>query len=172
MTIYFDGAGMKAEALAQKQFNGVLATEKRHQYKDIDLFVKGKDKKWRSVSIKDQLYSSGKYGGVQIETQLTNTRTKATMKGCFYSNEADYYFWRVSIHGCDSWLVIPCSVMKRYVEDNLNTLKTWTTRANTEEKNRAYGRVYDKASGVTIPVLNLLGLGKVIAVSTGEVGGV
>lgn len=161
---YFDGAGMKAEALAHKQFGGVLATKLEDQYKDIDLFVQGKDKEWRSVSIKDQLWSSGKYGGIQIETSLTNTRNGSTMKGCFHSNEADFYFWRVSVNKADSWLVIDCSHLKSYVKANLNTLKTWSTREATEEKNRTYGRTYDKASGVVIPVTDILSLGKVIPV--------
>ncbi len=164
MSTYFDGAGMKAEALAQQQFNGVLATKLDDQYKDIDLFIQGKDKEWKSVSIKDQLWSSGKYGGIQIELALTNTRNMQSMQGCFYANQADYYFWRVSVDGNDSWLVIDCQVMKAYVKQNIETLKTWQTRHGTEEKNRTYGRTHDRASGVTIPVTNLIALGKVLPV--------
>lgn len=164
MSTVFDGAGFKAERIAQQQFNGVLATKLDDQYKDIDLFIQGKDKEWKSVSIKDQLWSSGKYGGIQIELTLTDTRTMNTMPGCFYANQADYYFWRVSVNGNDSWLVIDCDVMKAYVKQNIETLKTWQTRQATEEKNRTYKRTFDRASGVTIPVVHLLSLGKVLAV--------
>lgn len=164
MAVMFDGAGFNAEHLAAKQFNGVLTQEKKHQYADIDLFIQGKDKEWKSVSVKDQLWSSGKYGGIQVELSLCNTRTNKTIDGCFNTNQADYYFWRVSVNNTDSWLVIECSVMQQYVKEHLSSLKAWSTRPNTEEKNRAYGRTYDRATGVVIPVKDVLSLGKVIEV--------
>lgn len=164
MSAYFDGNGLQAEQLAQKQFNGVLAVKLEDQYKDIDLFIQGKDKEWRSVSVKDQLWSSGKYGSIQIELALTDTRTQESMPGCFYSNEADYYIWRIDVDGVDSWLFIECSVMKEYVKKNIDKLKTWQTMASTEEKNRTYKRRYDRATGVVIPTAVLVPLGSVIKV--------
>lgn len=162
--VLFDGNGMAAEQIAAKQFSGVLTQKKEHQYKDIDLFVQGKDSEWKSVSVKDQLWSSGKYGGIQVELSLTNTRNGSTIDGCFKSNEADFYFWRVSVDGKDSWLVVDCPSLKAYVEDNIASLKPWSTRPSTEEKNRAYNRTYDKASGVVIPVKDVIPLGKVLEV--------
>lgn len=164
MTVMFDGAGLKAEALAAKQFNGVLTNNKEHQYADIDLFVKGKDNKERSISVKDQLWSSSKYGAIQVELTLCNTRNNKTIDGCFYSSKADYYFWRVSVDGKDSWLVIECCAMQQYVKENMASLKQWSTRPNTEERNRSYGRTYDRAMGVVLPINTIKHLGKVIEV--------
>lgn len=164
MAVMFDGAGFQAEKLAAQQFKGILTNKKEDQYKDIDLFVQGKDKEWRSVSVKDQLWSSGKYNSIQIELSLTNTRTNQSIQGCFYTNQADYYFWRVSVDGVDSWLVVSCFAMKQYVKENIESLKTWNTTAKTEEKNRTYNRTYDRASGVVIPLSVLLPLGSVIEV--------
>lgn len=159
MSIYFDGAGLQAEHIAAKQFDGVLTDKLEHQYADIDLFIRGK-----SVSVKDQLESSAKYGGIQIELQTMNTRNGDTRPGCFYTNEADYYFWRVSINDNDMWCVIPCQVLKDYVRDNLGTLRTWQTRHSTETKNRNYGRTYDRTTGVNITTRELVKLGKCTAV--------
>lgn len=159
MSIHFDGAGMNAEHLAAKQFNGTLTSVLDEQYADIDLHIRGK-----SVSVKDQLESSAKYGSIQIELSMTNTRNDDSRPGCFYNCKADYYFWRVSLNDDDYWCVIETSVMRDYVEQNKQSLRTWQTRHYTEQKNRNYGRTFDRASGVNIPLQSLVKLGKCIAV--------
>lgn len=165
MQIHFDGAGFKAEQLCAIQFNGELTNLKEHQYKDIDVFIKSKTGELKSCSVKDQLWSSGKFGGIQIETKLINTDNGKEQQGCFYTNQSDYYFWRITTaeYG-DTWLVVQSSVLKGFVEANKHRLKAWATRPATEEKNRSYGRFYNRTEGLVIPVSEAITLGKLIPV--------
>lgn len=168
MKTTFNGAGFKAEKIAVTQFKGKLVTDLPSQYKDIDALLPTKKGKWNTASIKDQLWSSGKYGGIQIETELENTRNGKTIEGCFYKNESVMYFWRVwtKEHG-DTWLIIKSSVLKAYVEANKDSLKTWQTQSKTEEKNRGFGRTYDRARGFTIKVDDIKSLGQMKPVEGG-----
>lgn len=166
MSVVFDGAGFKAEQLAAKQFNGKLVTDLSLQYKDIDALIPAKDGSVKSVSVKDQKWSSNKYKAVQVELECTNTRTGAVIDGCFPKNESDYYMWRVTVDGKDSWVVILSTVLKDFVTINLDKLKNYRTSAPVEAKNRSYGRTYDRTSGKVIPLAELLKLGTVMAVKT------
>lgn len=160
MNITFSKQGFAAEAIAAKQFNGTLVSDLSLQYKDIDMVVKRHNK---TVSIKDQLWSSGKYKAIQIETQLVNTRTMECMDGCFYKNSSDFYLWRVETeeHG-DTWLVINTTRLRAYVDAHKASLKTWGTTTATEAKNRSYGRTYDRAEGYVIPLDEVIKLAKAI----------
>lgn len=161
----FDGAGFKAEQLAQRQFGGELVKNLEMQYKDIDLVLQGKDGSDYSVSIKDQLWSSGKYGGMQIETELYNSSNGKTMVGCFYSNDSDYYLWRLEVKGKDSWFIVKTQVLRDWVEENRSTLVPWKTRPVTEQKNSSLGRYYNGARGLTLTITDaLLSIGKVTEV--------
>ena len=145
MQVVFDGKGFKAEQIAAAQFNGKLVTDLAQQYKDIDVMIKAKDGSIKSVSVKDQLWSSEKFGGIQ--------------------NESDYYFWRFHTkqYG-DSWLVVESSVMKQYVAENASHLRAWATKPATEAKNRSYNRRYDRTEGMVIQVAEAVKLGKLIPV--------
>lgn len=169
MKTKFDGAGFSAEKIAVKQFKGKLVTDKASQYKDIDALLPTKKGKWNTVSIKDQLWSSGKFGGIQIETELENTRNGKTMEGCFYKNESVMYFWRVwtEEYG-DTWLIIKSSVLKDYVESHKDSFKTWKTQPKTEAKNRSFNRYYDRAKGFTLWVNDIKHLGQMKPVKGGK----
>lgn len=160
MNITFSEQGFTAEAIAAKQFNGTLVSDLSLQYKDIDMVVKRHNK---TVSIKDQLWSSGKYKAIQIETQMVNTRTMECMDGCFYKNSSDYYLWRVETpeHG-DTWLVIKTEALRAYVEAHKASLRRWGTTTATEAKNRSYGRTFDRAEGYVIPLKDVMALAKSI----------
>lgn len=155
--VIFDGAGFKAEQLVVAQFGGVLLSDKTFQYKDIDARVTSKNGTQALVSVKDQLWSSEKYGAIQIETKLTNTKTGASIDGCFLKCEADYYFWRVwtKEHG-DTWAIVKVGKMKEYIAKNKETLKKWKTQEKTEAKNRSYGRKFDRAEGFVVPLAQLV----------------
>lgn len=150
--IKFDGSGFTAERIAAKQFNGELVDDKELQYKDIDLFIKSRTGVATPVSVKDQLYSSGRYGAIQIETKMTNTRTGATDVGCFYKSEAAYYLWRIEYKGVDTWAVIEYKALQEFLGSNPSGVFTWSTLPATEAKNRSYNRYYDRAEGITIPL--------------------
>ena len=154
--IIFDGAGFKAENMVVAQFGGKLLSDKANQYKDIDASIPAKNGSLQLVSVKDQLWSSEKFGGIQIEMKLTNTLTGATLPGCFAKCEADYYFWRVwtAEHG-DTWAIVQVSKMKQYIKDNAASLKKWQTQEKTEAKNRSYNRKYDRAAGYVVPMEEL-----------------
>jgi len=165
--IIFDGAGFKAESICVQQFGGKLLSDKESQYKDIDALIESeKHGSSYTVSIKDQLWSSEKYGCIQIEQKLINTRNNKSDVGCFYKSEAQYYFWRVFTKEMgDTWLILDRNVLKQYLLDNAATLKTWATRPTTEAKNRSFNRYYDRTEGVMIPVTTLLTIGRSIPVS-------
>lgn len=156
MQVIFDGAGFKAEQLCAAQFDGQLTNLKAHQYKDIDAFVTTKQGVKASVSVKDQLWSSEKYGAIQIEMKLTNTVSGASMDGCFIKCEADYYFWRVwTKEFGDTWAIVKVSAMKEFINKNKANLKKWQTQEKTEAKNRSYGRKFDRAAGYVVPMEEL-----------------
>lgn len=156
MQVIFDGAGFKAEQLVVAQFGGKLLSDKTNQYKDIDAEVFSKGGNKVLISVKDQLWSSEKYGAIQIEMKLTNTLTGATLPGCFAKCEADYYFWRVwtEEHG-DTWAIVQVTKMKTFIKENASTLKKWKTQEKTEAKNRSYNRKYDRAEGYVVPMEEL-----------------
>ena len=156
MQVIFDGAGFKAEQLCVAQFDGVLLSDKVNQYKDIDARITSKQGTKHSVSVKDQLWSSEKYGAIQIEMKLTNTLTGASMGGCFVKCEADYYFWRVWTQEFgDTWAIVPVKKMKEFIKTNAASLKKWKTQEKTEAKNRSYNRKYDRAEGYVVPMEEL-----------------
>lgn len=164
MTVVFDGEGFEAERICAKQFGGELTDDMSLQYKDIDLFIQAKDNTWKSCSVKDQLYSTKRgYNTIQVELQMMDTTTKETMLGCYYSNESDYYFWRVWCGG-DIWVVVKSSALKAYVEKHIDSLTQWNTTQYTNDKNRSYGRKYNSSSGVLIDINTLANLGKTIPV--------
>lgn len=164
--IKFDGEGFKAEAICASQFNGKLTNVKQDQYKDIDLFITAKDGTIKSCSVKDQLRGTSKgWTSVQLELTTINTRTGAKRNGCFYTNESDYYFWRIwTAEYGDTWAVIESVKLKEWVEDNKGTLRKWSTKPATEAKNRSYNRVYDRSEGVELEVSVMRELGKLIKV--------
>lgn len=170
MTVVFDGKGFSAEKIAAKQFNGVLVDDLALQHKDIDLMVTGKDGEVKSVSVKDQTYSTKRgYTTIQVELELIDTDTGETMLGCFYSNASDYYFWRVWYEAEDTWLVVKSSTLKEFVQDNMDSLPEWKTTQNTNAKNREFGRKFNGSCGVTIEIDSLIEIGKSIPVRNREV---
>lgn len=165
MTVVFDGAGFEAERICAKQFGGVITDDMSLQYKDIDLFIQAKDGTWKSCSVKDQLYSTKRgYSTIQIELQMMDTTTRETMLGCYYSNESDYYFWRVWWSGADVWCVVKAEELKSYIEINKDNLHKWNTTNATNEKNKSYGRKYNSSSGVLVNIETLTELGVLIPV--------
>jgi len=160
MSVIFDGKGFKAEKLCVKQFNGTLLSAKSFQYRDIDCYVKNKKGKQYTASVKDQTYSMKQgYDTIQIELKQTNTRNNSSIQGCFRKNESDLYFWLVWYEGKAQWFLCESKKLKKYVDANLSTLRTWTTSSKTEEKNRNYRRTYDRSEGVMINMAALLTIG-------------
>lgn len=161
MTIYFDGAGFEAEKLCVNQFNGTLLSSKEYQYKDIDCFVTTKNNKQYTASVKDQRTSTKLgYDTIQLELELINTDNNKSIKGCFYNNESDYYFWLVQIKDVSYWCIVKSADLKKYVKENLGLLKTWQTTTKTENKNKQYGRYYNRSKGVMVDIETLKRLGE------------
>lgn len=165
--IKFDGEGTQAEILCAYQFNGKLTQQLEHQYKDIDLFIKNKEGEWKSCSVKDQLRGTTRgFTSVQVELELIDTDTNESIQGCFYTNQSDYYFWRVFWEGESHWCVIESSALKEFVEEHKDSLKKWTTSTTTNQKNRAMGRKYNMAAGVEVELEDFDKLGKWIPVKS------
>lgn len=165
--IKYDKEGTQAEILCAYQFNGRLTQQLEHQYKDIDLFIQGKDKEWRSCSVKDQLRGTSRgFTSVQIELEQFDSDTGESIPGCFYANQTDYYFWRVFYKGEAQWCVIESSAMKGFVEAHKARLKAWSTGTTTGAKNRSMGRKYNMASGVELELEDMGKLGKWIPVKS------
>lgn len=159
--VIFDGKGFKAEKLCAKQFNGETISSKHLQYQDIDCYVQSTNGKKHTASVKDQTYSTKQgYTTVQIELEQTNTRTGSKINGCFHKNKSDYYFWLVFYEDKEQWIIIKSSILKKYVQDNKDKLKTWCTSPTTEAKNRSYKRTYDRSEGVMININTMAELGQ------------
>lgn len=157
MSVKFDGKGFKAEEIAAVQFNGSLVVDLALQYKDVDVIANGK-----KISVKDQLWSSGVFKSIQVELGMVNTRNGATTKGCYHTNESDFYCWRVSHGGVDCWYVFTPKDLKGIID--AGGLKSYTTTNKTEEYNRKLGRYYDRTTGVVIPLTLLSTISKKVKV--------
>lgn len=163
--VFFDKEGTEAEFLCAKQFNGRLTKQLEHQYKDIDLFIKSKQGDWKSCSVKDQLRGTRRgFTSVQIELELVDTDTQESIKGCFYTNNSEYYFWRVWWNNAPHWCVIPTEELKAFVEKNKASMREWSTTERTEQKNKEYGRKYNRAKGVELELEDMASLGSFLPV--------
>ena len=69
-------------------------------------------------------------------------------------------FWLVFYEDKEQWIIIKSSILKKYVQDNKDKLKTWCTSTSTESKNRSYNRTYDRSEGVMINISTLAKLGQ------------
>lgn len=163
--IRFDKEGTEAERLCAEQFKGKLTAQLEHQYKDIDLFIRAKSGDWKSCSVKDQLRGTSRgFTSVQIELEQIDTDTQESIKGCFYNNDSDYYFWRVCYDEIEQWCVIDSVELKNYIESNKNTLRKWNTGKATNIKNRSLGRKYNSAKGVELELTVMASIGSFIPV--------
>lgn len=135
-----------------KQFGGKRATALETQYKDIDVEF---PKTGKTFSIKDQAWSSGKYGGITIE-HFTEAEDGSRMDGNFKYCEADTYGWLVTWNGVAQWLLIHCSVLKEYAAKNEERFKMKTTMASTTAQNASQGRKFTKAYITALPLKSLL----------------
>lgn len=158
--VVFDKEGTEAERLCASQFNGTLVNDLTMQFKDIDVLIPSKTKELKTCSVKDQLRGTKKgYDSVQVELLLVDSDSGDSMQGCFYSNDSDYYFWRVWWKGKERWCIIPSASLKEYIEENKESLNTWGTTNATAQRNKSMGRKYNKSSGVELPlsVMNEIG---------------
>lgn len=160
--VFFDGEGFKAEQLAVAQFGGKLLSDKASQYKDIDALLQSKSGAMVTVSVKDQLRGTKKgFSSVQLELTTINTRTGAKLKGCFLKNESQYYFWRIwTAEYGDTWAIVESAKLRAWVKENYSTLRKWSTKPETEAKNRSYGRTYDRSEGVELEISVMKQLGQ------------
>lgn len=147
----FNNKWKQAEKEFAKYFNGVLVTEKKQQYADIDVRLR---KRGNTVSIKDIGESSKTYGGALFETRLYSTVKKKSMKGSFYKCKATVYAIRLWYKGEMCWYVASTANIKAYLESG--SFRTITTKSSTEAKNRASGRVYDGSECVCVDVEDLI----------------
>ena len=133
-----------------KQFGGERVTDLQQQYKDIDVIRNNK-----TVSIKDQLFSSNKYGNITLETKLKTLDGKE-MKGCFEVCEADYYGWLIShpVHKVPCWLVCSVQDLKDFVKSN--NVPTFSTRPETIQHNINQKRKFVYGEGFKLSIASLL----------------
>lgn len=146
--------GEAAEKVFIEQFGGRRVTDLPTQYKDIDVVF---PKSGATYSIKDQIYSSGKYGGITVEMKLEDPFTGATQDGNLLYCEADTYGWAITWQDKPYWLLIHHSTLKDYVENNSQRFPLKTTMATTTAQNASQGRKFTKAYIHAIPLKNLLG---------------
>ena len=140
--------GEKAEHLFVKQFGGKRATDMATQYKDIDIIHKQ-----GTFSVKEQVWSSGKYGGITVEMFMEDAegnRMDGNAKVC----EADFYAWGITHNGSAHWLMIKPSALLRLIEEKGYPLKT--TMASTTAQNASQGRKYTKAHIHAVPLKDIL----------------
>lgn len=146
--------GEAAEVVFIEQFGGKRLTNLQEQYADKDVIF---PKSGRTYSIKDQIYSSGKYGGITVEMKLEDPTTGETQDGNLIYCEADTYGWAITWNDKPCWLLMHCKMLKKYVEENAKRFPLKSTMTNTTAQNAAQGRKFTKAWIHAIPLKNLLG---------------
>lgn len=58
------------------------------------------------------------------------------------------------------WCIVKSANLKKYVKENKASLKTWQTTTKTENKNKQYGRYYNRSKGVMVDIETLKRLGE------------
>lgn len=148
--------GTRAEQAFTRQFNATSNVDRRMKLRGIDAILTTDSEEQITVSVKDQEYSSEKFGGITVETKMLNTVTGATRIGNLFASHADTYAWLVSIAGVRHWLVFKAKSLRDYCE--LGGHAEYHTTLESEARNRSVGRVFDRTMGYKFTLDQLLAL--------------
>jgi len=147
----------KTEELYIKQFGGSLIKDSRQWEEDADIITP----EGKTVSIKDQLKSSAKYGNIAVEMETSNPDNGDTRDGwMLYINTTG--FATLCEHPDTKqpiWIRCTPAKLRAYVETHKNNLRKYHLLPYTIEHNRKQGRTFVDGWGYLISVRALLKAG-------------
>lgn len=145
------------EILYTKQFGGTHITDSRQWEIDADILTPD----GKTVSIKDQLASSSKYGNVAVEMQTSNPDNGKTKDGWMgyigttgFATLCEHPKTKEAI-----WIRCTPAKLKAFVKQHEKTLRKYKLMPWTIEHNRKQGRTYVDGWGYLISVQSLLDAG-------------
>lgn len=142
------------ERLYVAQFGGTIIDDERQWEIDADVLTPD----GKTVSIKDQLKSSAKYGNVAIGVETSNPRNGA-IKPDWFGYIATTGFAILCTHPKTKqaiWIRCRPSKLKQWVEQNKTSLRKFNLQPSVIEHNIRQGRTYTDGWGYLIPVQKLL----------------
>lgn len=145
------------EKIYVKQFGGELINDSRQWEIDADVLTPD----GKTVSIKDQLKASAKYGNIAIGVETSNPKTGA-VKPDWFGYIATTGFAVLCTHPTTKkagWLRCTPEKLKQWVEDNKSSLRKFNLQPHVVEHNIKQGRVYVDGWGYLVSVQRLLDAG-------------
>lgn len=145
------------EQLYVNQFGGETITDSRQWLIDADVLTPDN----KTVSIKDQLKSSEKYGNIAVEAETSNPDNGETKAG-WLEYIATTGLATLCMHPETKkpiWVRCRPSELKAFVQQHKNTLRKYKLLPWTVEHNRKQGRTFVDGWGYLISVKALLDAG-------------
>lgn len=145
------------ESLYTAQFGGTVITDSRQWELDADVLTPD----GKTVSVKDQLASSRKYGNIAVEAETSNPDNGDTRKGWLhYIGTTGFATLCVHPKTKESiWIRCTPAKLQAFVELHKNTLRKYNLLPWTIEHNRKQGRTFVDGWGYLISVQALLDAG-------------
>ena len=142
------------ERLYVAQFGGTLIDDERQWKIDADILTPD----GKTVSIKDQLRSSAKYGNLAIGVEMSNPRNGATKPDWFgYINTTGCALLCTHPQTKEAiWIRCTPEKLKAWVKDNASKLRKFNLQPSTVQHNEQQGRTYTDGWGYLVPVQSLL----------------
>ena len=145
------------ERLYVAQFGGELINDSRQWEIDADVLTDD----GKTVSIKDQLKASFKYGNIAIGVETSNPNNGKIKPDWFgYINTTGFAI--LCTHPTTKqaiWIRCRPSKLKQWVEDNKASLRKFNLQPHVVKHNIAQGRTYTDGWGYLISVQRLLDAG-------------
>ena len=145
------------EVLYAEQFGGELINDSRQWTIDADVLTPD----GKTVSIKDQLKASAKYGNIAIGVETSNPNNGKT-KPDWFGYIATTGFAILCTHPKTKqaiWIRCKPSKLRQWVEQNKTSLRKFNLQPSVIEHNIKQGRTYTDGWGYLISVQKLLDAG-------------
>ena len=142
------------EKIYVAQFGGELINDSRQWEIDADVLTTD----GKTVSIKDQLVASAKYGNIAIGVETSNPKT-GSVKPDWFGYIATDGFAVLCAHpvsGEAGWLRCTPKKLQQWVNDNKSSLRKFKLQPHVVEHNIKQGRTYVEGWGYLIGVKRLL----------------
>lgn len=145
------------EKLYVAQFGGSLITDSSQWEIDADILLEN----GKTVSIKDQLKASAKYGNIAIGVETSNPKNGA-VKPDWFGYIKTTGFAVLCTHPVTKqagWLRCTPEKLQQWVEDNKSSLRKFNLQPHVVEHNIKQGRTYVDGWGYLVSVKRLLDAG-------------
>ena len=145
------------ERLYVEQFNGTIINDKRQWEIDADVLTPD----GKTVSIKDQLKSSAKYGNIAIGVEISNPKNGA-VKADWFGYIKTTGFAVLCTHPDTKqaiWIRCTPTKLQEWVKDQQSKLRKFHLQPSVVRHNEQQGRTYTAGWGYLIPVKSLLDSG-------------